>query len=113
MGQYEDSYKGSERRTRREDTTDIWIVPYADFMSVLMVLFLMMFVFAYTSKHEKRYNEILVSLQTEMGGKVKQDMLDRMDESQKTEQTVLKFDEMVENQNLEKYVTVSYDADQI
>ncbi|MBN1823692.1 MAG: flagellar motor protein MotB [Endomicrobiales bacterium] len=102
-----------DRRSRKIDTTDIWIIPYADFMSVLMVLFLMMFAFAYTSKNEKRYGEIIVALQTEMGGKVKKDFLEKIDETARTEQTVMKFDEMVEAQNLKKYVTVSYDADQI
>jgi chemotaxis protein MotB len=102
-----------DNRTRRVDTTDLWIVPYADFMSVLMVLFLIMFVFAYTSKKDRRYNELMVSIQTEMGGTVTKDVLDEMKDTEKTEQTVLKFDEMLENQNLTKYVSVSYDTEQI
>jgi len=114
VGIYSDGFhRNVDRRIRRIDTTDLWIVPYADFMSVLMVLFLIMFVFAYTARNNKHYNEILISIQTEMGGKVSEDVLEQMQDSERTEQTVLKFDEMLETQNLTKYVTVTYDTDQI
>jgi len=114
MGIYDQKSKYEiDRRIKRIDTTDLWIVPYADFMSVLMVLFLIMFVFAYTSKNDKRYNDILVSIQKEMGGQVTKDVMEQMQDTEKTQQTVLKFDEMLENQNLTKYVSVSYDTEQI
>ncbi len=82
-------------------------------MTVLMILFLILFVFAYTSKQDKRYNQIMVAIQSEMGGTIKKDVLDQMKDTERTEQTVLKFDEMLENQNLTKYVSVSYDTEQI
>lgn len=116
MGIYDgtrNTYRILSSRTRKIDTTDLWIVPYADFMSVLMILFLIMFVFAYSSHKDKKYNQLIVSIQTEMGGKVKKDVLDDMKDTARTEQTVLKFDEMLENQNLSKYVSVSYDTEQI
>jgi len=100
-------------RVNKIDTSELWIVPYADFMSVLMILFLIMFVFAYSSKKDKRYNELIVAIQTEMGGTVRKDVLEQMKDTEKTEQTVLKFDEMLEDQNLTKYVSVSYDTEQI
>jgi len=114
MGIYsQDTKRLIDHRTRKINTDDLWIVPYADFMSVLMVLFLIMFVFAYSSKHDKHYNEVMIAIQTEMGGKVSKDVLDQMQDTAKTQQTVLKFDEMLENQNLTKYVSVSYDTEQI
>lgn len=114
MGLYDKQVKYTiDRRIKKIDTSELWIVPYADFMSVLMVLFLIMFVFAYTSKHDKRYNDIMIAIQTEMGGTVKKDVMDQMQETERTQQTVLKFDEMLETQNLTKYVSVSYDTEQI
>lgn len=114
MGIYkQDSKRLIDHRTRKINTEDLWIVPYADFMSVLMVLFLIMFVFAYSSKHDKHYNEVMIAIQTEMGGKVNKELLAQMQDTEKTEQTVMKFDEMLENQNLTKYVSVSYDTEQI
>ncbi|MFH1369657.1 MAG: OmpA family protein [Elusimicrobiota bacterium] len=92
---------------------DLWIIPYADFMSVLMILFLMMFVFAYNSKTEKRYNEIISKIQQELGGTVKNEVMEEMREMERTEQTVMKFDEMVEKQNLSKLMTVSVDSEKI
>ena len=115
MGIYSRKYRRTtdSRVIRMVDTSELWIVPYADFMTVLMILFLIMFVFAFTSKQEKHYNQIMLAIQTEMGGKVGKDILEQMQDTEKTEQTVLKFDEMLENQNLTKYVSVSYDTEEI
>lgn len=92
---------------------DIWIIPYADFMSTLMILFLMMYVFAYNSKQEKRYSEIITTIQQEMGGEVTQEVIQDMKEKEQTEKTVMEFDEMVEKEKLEKLVTVSVDSEKI
>lgn len=106
-------YELKEEKRKSVEGIDLWIIPYADFMSTLMILFLMMFVFAYNSKTEKRYNEVIATLQEEMGGKVKEEVMHDMKEKAQTEQTVMKFDEMVEKQNLSKLVTVSVDSEKI
>jgi chemotaxis protein MotB len=95
------------------DELDLWIIPYADFMSTLMILFLMMFVFAYNSKTERRYSDVITQLQKSLGGKVTEKVVKEMVEKGQTEQAVMKIDEMVEKHNLQNLVTVSVDAEQI
>ena len=102
-----------EKRTRKIDTTDLWIVPYADFMSVLMILFLLLFAFAYTSRKEKNYTQIISSLQTEMGGKVSQSLKNELQERQKSEQTEAQLNDIIEKLKLSKYVTVHKDLERI
>jgi chemotaxis protein MotB len=106
-------YAGEERRSGRDETQDLWVVPYADFMGILMILFLMMYVFAYSSRTDSHYSEILVSLQKEMGGTVKNDVLREMAEKQQAEKAVMKIDEAVEKRNLGKYITVQTDTEKI
>jgi chemotaxis protein MotB len=95
------------------DTSDLWIVPYADFMSVLMIFFLLMFAFAYSSKSEKRYDKMITSIQQEMGGKVNKELLDKMLEEERADQVVSKLDDMVDKQRLKDYVTINTDAQRI
>ncbi len=113
-GKYTPLYKRvADRRVERIDTSDLWIVPYADFMTILMIFFLMMFAFAYVSKTEKKYGRIITDIQKEMGGKVNTDLIERMMEKEQTDQAVLKFGEIVEKQQLSKYVTINSDKSQI
>jgi chemotaxis protein MotB len=118
MGLYSQNNKISRPKDDHAEKTgaeglDLWIIPYADFMSTLMILFLMMFVFAYNSKQEKRYTEVITQLQKSLGGTVKEEVVNDMKEKEQTEQTVMKLDEMVEKHNLKNLVTVSVNAEQI
>ena len=106
-------YEGEERRSGRDETSNLWVVPYADFMGILMVLFLIMYVFAYNSRTDSHYSEIMVSLQKEMGGTVKNDVLLEMAEKQQAQRTVMQIDEAVEKGHLGKYVTVQTDTEKI
>ena len=103
----------NEQRSRKIDTSDLWVVPYADFMTVLMILFLIMFAFAYSSRKNQRYSEIIVSIQKEMGGTVRGDLLQEVQDLEKTQQAVLKFDDVLEKKNLAKYITINTDTENI
>ncbi|OGS18022.1 MAG: hypothetical protein A3J83_00470 [Elusimicrobia bacterium RIFOXYA2_FULL_40_6] len=94
------------------DISGLWIVPYADFMTVLMIFFLMMFVFAYSMKGTK-YKKIVTSIQEEMGGKVNKELIEKMVNEQKDEETTSKIDEIIEKSKLKNFVNVSSDAEQI
>jgi len=102
-----------EREEKKIDTSDLWIVPYADFMSVLMIFFLLMFAFAFNAKTDKRFEKIVTSIQEEMGGKIKKELIEKMIEEEKTNQMISKFDEIIQKQNLKNFVTVNSDAEQI
>jgi chemotaxis protein MotB len=99
-----------ERRLRRVETQDLWVVPYADFMSVLMVFFLMMFAFAYSSREEKKYSSIVMSIQQEMGGADNKTLRDQIAEQAQTEQTVAAIGQAVADNQLQDAVTVKTEA---
>jgi chemotaxis protein MotB len=95
------------------DTSGLWIVPYADFMTVMMIFFLLMFAFAYASKTDKKYKKIMSDIQTEMGGEVNKELIEKMIEQEKTDQLASKFDDVIGKENLSKYITVNTSAEQI
>jgi chemotaxis protein MotB len=97
----------------RADTKDLWIVPYADFMSVLMIFFLIMFAFAYSQISENKFNQIVSSIQKEAGGKVKEKLSEEMKETAQMDEAKTKFDKIVENKDLQKDVEINKDANQI
>ncbi|HBU69993.1 MAG TPA: hypothetical protein DEE98_06360 [Elusimicrobia bacterium] len=106
-----------ENATREEDHQtdlgDLWIVPYADFMTVLMIFFLLMFAFAYNSKQDKSFQKIVADIQAEMGGEVNKDLIEKMVEQDKNDQIVSKFDDMIEKLHLKNFITVNSAADHI
>jgi len=95
------------------DTSGLWIVPYADFMTVLMIFFLLMFAFAYTAKTKQQFEKIVSSIQQEMGGEVKKDLIEKMIEQEKTDQIKSKVDDIISKSNLKDYITVNTNAEQI
>jgi len=103
----------TKKKIKKIDTTDLWIVPYADFMSVLMILFLLLFAFAYASREDKKYSQVISSLQIEMGGKVSESLKNELEERQKSDQTEMQLNEIIEKQNLSEYVTVHKNLERI
>ncbi|OGS18859.1 MAG: hypothetical protein A2219_07075 [Elusimicrobia bacterium RIFOXYA2_FULL_50_26] len=97
----------------KTDTSDLWIVPYADFMSVLMIFFLLMYAFAYSYKSDDRFKRIVTNIQQEMGGKIDTELVERMIEQERTGQMVSKLDEMIEKLKLNNMVTVNSNTEHI
>jgi len=102
-----------ESSDHKTDTSDLWIVPYADFMSVLMIFFLLMYAFAYSYKSDNRFKRIVTNIQQEMGGKIDTELVERMIEQERTGQMVSKFDEMIEKLKLNNMVSVNSNAEHI
>ncbi|OGS20161.1 MAG: hypothetical protein A2252_10960 [Elusimicrobia bacterium RIFOXYA2_FULL_39_19] len=94
------------------DISGLWIIPYADFMTVLMIFFLLMFAFAYSMKGSK-YKKIVTQIQEEMGGEVKKEIIENMINEQKDQETADKIDEIITKQNLKNFVNVTTDSEQI
>lgn len=62
-----------------EDLTQLWMVPYADLMSTLVLLFMSLFAISY-SAHPPEYDRALAGMEKEMGSGPKADK--RFDETQ-------------------------------
>jgi chemotaxis protein MotB len=101
------------RDETKVDITDLWIVPYADFMTVLMIFFLLMFAFAFAAKTDKRFEKIISTLQQEMGGTLNKELVEKMIEQERTEQTVSHFDDMIAKLNLKNFITVNSNTENI
>lgn len=106
-------YERDDEKDHIVDTSDLWIVPYADFMTVIMIFFMLMFAFAYAAKNDSRYKKIVTAIQKEMGGKVDDKLLENMIEQEKAEKIVTEMDELVEKENLKNYINVNMDAERI
>src|SRR3989339_243937 len=95
------------------DISGLWIVPYADFMTVLMIFFLLMFAFAYSMKDKANYKKVVTAIQEEMGGTANKELIEKMINEQKDEETANKIDEVIERAKLKNFVNVTSDAEQI
>lgn len=62
-----------------EDTTQLWMVPFADLMSILTLLFMALFASSYSARPPE-YDRALARMEKEMGGGPKADK--RFDETQ-------------------------------
>lgn len=102
-----------EDENKRLDTSDLWIVPYADFMTVLMIFFLMMYAFAVGYKSDHRFEQVIAGIQEEMGGSVNTELVQKMIEQEKTDQITSKFDETVQKLKLNNVVTITSTGDHI
>ncbi|MEW6041726.1 MAG: OmpA family protein [Elusimicrobiota bacterium] len=101
-----------EEGKKQIDLSGLWIIPYADFMTVLMIFFLLMFAFAFAHK-DQHFEKIVTNIQQEMGGKVNQELIDKIVEQEREIMAADKLSETVEKQNLKKYMSVTSDNEYI
>lgn len=95
------------------DTSQLWVVPYADFLTVIMIFFMMMFAFAYAEKSKNKTEKVAADIQKEMGGVENKELAQKMLEEMKAEQMASELDKITEEENLKKYVSVTVNSEQI
>lgn len=105
------------RRARQDDLENQlaksaqWAITYGDFMSYLMIFFLIMFSFAISksggsSRESIKYQESLVKIQKVFGGKGSSLDYDRLVKRQKEESMVTQLKKAIDNKNLSKYAKI-------
>lgn len=68
----------------KKDTSQLWMVPYADLMSCMVILFLALYGFAYNMKGSE-YEKALAQMQKELGMKHAEKKLKELEEAKKVE----------------------------
>lgn len=68
----------------KQDNSQLWMVPYADLMSCLVILFLALYGFAYNAKRPD-YEAALAKMQEELGIKVKKQKKEEIEAAKKVE----------------------------
>lgn len=95
-----------------EDISGLWIIPYADFMTTLMIFFMMMFVFAAGMKDE-HYKRIVSGIQESVGGKMNREQLEKIIDEERDQQAAFDLKNTIKQQDMDKYIEVKMDAEQI
>ena len=93
----------------------LWGIVYGDFMSYMMVFFLVLFAFSLDAKQgkEAKVEESLDSLQRQFGGSISAERLRRLSRSREEEALSKDLEELVRSQGLEGLASVVLDAKRI
>lgn len=71
--------------SQKKDTSQLWMVPYADLMSCMVILFLALYGFSYNMKGTE-YEKALAQMQKELGMKHAAEKLKELDAAKKVEE---------------------------
>ncbi|MCM2268187.1 MAG: OmpA family protein [Elusimicrobiales bacterium] len=71
--------------SQKKDTSQLWMVPYADLMSCMVILFLALYGFSYNMKGSE-YEKALAQMQKELGMKHAEEKLKELDAAKKVEE---------------------------
>ncbi len=91
----------------------IWAVVYGDFMSYLMVFFLVLFAFSSESKttpDAPSFEDSLSAIQKEFGGSISRERLERLTRKKQEDQVSQQLKDMIHKQGLEGLAKVETDA---
>ncbi len=75
--------------TQARNNTQLWMIPFADLMSVLVILFLALYGFSYNMK-KSEYEKALATLQKELGVEAADKRIKDMDLTKKVEEDLKK-----------------------
>lgn len=107
------SYEESENELNKGA---VWGVVYGDFMSNMMVFFLVMFAFSLKTQQNPKgpsFDESLSSIQKEFGGKISQAQLDRLTQKKLEDDLSDKLQKMIDNEGLHDLAKVDANATKI
>jgi len=71
--------------SEKKDTSQLWMVPYADLMSCMVILFLALYGFAYNAKGSE-YEKAIAQMQKELGMKHAEKKLKELEAAQKVKE---------------------------
>ncbi|MFA5859244.1 MAG: OmpA family protein [Elusimicrobiota bacterium] len=108
-----DSRKFNDPALKKPDMSNLWVVPYADFMTVLMIFFLMMFAYALNMKKDEHFIKIQEKIQESVGGKMNKEKIVKLLEEQKKEEESSKLTDLMKNPEFSKYVNITQDAEKV
>jgi len=90
----------------------MWVVPYGNLMTILMIFFLVLYGFSFVVS-EVRYERILQSLQTDVGGKENREYMERVIQKAREREAAQEMYGLIDESGLKKFANVKIDKEGI
>ncbi|MFB0527220.1 MAG: OmpA family protein [bacterium] len=97
-----------------EDTppATMWVVPYGNLMTILMIFFLVLYAFSFVVSGV-RFEKIVQSLQKDVGGEVNKEYMERVIRKAKEREAAEEMDGLIDEKRLKKFANVKIDKEGI
>jgi len=89
---------------REELDVNLWILPYGDLMTTLMILFLILYGFSVMGGRE--CENVFEKIKKDMGGRVNMERIERMVQQEKEREAANKMANFVEEHGLKRFVEI-------
>jgi len=90
----------------------LWVVPYGNLMTILMIFFLVLYAFSFVVS-EVRFEKIVQSLQQDVGGKVNKEYMERVIQKTREREAAEEMDGLIDERGLKKFANVQIDKEGI
>ncbi|MFA5780420.1 MAG: OmpA family protein [Elusimicrobiota bacterium] len=115
----EDSQKTSKSEDEKYDSgprehfisTDSWVIPYANLMTILMIFFMILYAYAVLYGGGARYEKAMASIQKGVGGSNEQ--LKKIETLEKEANAGTQMEDFIKEKNLSEYAKVETNAQRI
>lgn len=100
--------------TEEEDTsqTTMWVVPYGNLMTILMIFFLVLYAFSFVVSGV-RFERIVQSLQKDVGGEVNKEYMKKVIREAREREAAEEMDGLIDEKRLKKFANVKIDKEGI
>lgn len=90
----------------------MWVVPYGNLMTILMIFFLVLYAFSFVVSGV-RFEQIVQSLQKDVGGEVNKEYMERVIRKAKEREVAEEMDGLIDEKRLKKFANVKIDKEGI
>jgi len=92
--------------------TSLWVVPYGNLMTILMIFFLVLYAYSFVVG-EVKFERIVESLQKDVGGKVNKEYMERVIQKAREREAAKEMDGLIDEKRLKKFANVEIDKEGI
>jgi len=90
----------------------MWVVPYGNLMTILMIFFLVLYAFSFVVSG-LRFETIIQSLQKDVGGEVNKEYMERVIRKAREREAAEEMDGLIDEKRLKKFANVKIDKEGI
>jgi chemotaxis protein MotB len=90
----------------------MWVVPYGNLMTILMIFFLVLYGFSFVVSGV-RFETIIQSLQKDVGGEVNKEYMERVISRAREREAAKEMDGLIDEKGLKKFANVQIDKEGI
>ncbi len=90
----------------------LWVIPYGNLMTILMIFFLVLYAFSFVVS-EVKFERIVQSLQKDMGGEVNKEYMERVIRKAREREAAEEMYGLIDEKRLKKFANVRIDKEGI